>query len=80
MHETCLIIIHDPGMRPGPESNNCPAISGVNVNLVPGHYPIFMIIVPMQYYYFQAIIYPRKMPVISVQQSCLDLLASLGDI
>ena len=21
MHETCLIIIHDPGMRPGPE---CP--------------------------------------------------------
>ena len=21
MHETCLIIIHDPGMRPGPESN-----------------------------------------------------------
>ena len=22
MHETCLIIIHDPGMRTGPESNN----------------------------------------------------------
>ena len=21
MHETCLIIIHDPGMRPGPESD-----------------------------------------------------------
>ena len=24
MHETCLIIIHDPGMRPGPESNQGP--------------------------------------------------------
>ena len=24
MHETCLIIIHDPGMRPGPESNRGP--------------------------------------------------------
>ena len=28
MHETCLIIIHDPGMRPGPESNRGPWISG----------------------------------------------------
>ena len=26
MHETCLIIIHDPGMRPGPESN-------ININV-----------------------------------------------
>ena len=24
MHETCLIIIHEPGMRPGPESNRGP--------------------------------------------------------
>ena len=24
MHETCLIIILDPGMRPGPESNRGP--------------------------------------------------------
>ena len=24
MHETCLIIIHDPGMRPGPQSNRGP--------------------------------------------------------
>ena len=24
MHETCFIIIHDPGMRPGPESNRGP--------------------------------------------------------
>ena len=24
MHETCLIIIHDPGMRPGPELNRGP--------------------------------------------------------
>ena len=24
MHETCLIIIHDPGMRLGPESNRGP--------------------------------------------------------
>ena len=24
MHETCLIIIHDPSMRPGPESNRGP--------------------------------------------------------
>ena len=24
MHETCLIIIHDPGMRPGLESNQGP--------------------------------------------------------
>ena len=24
MHETCLIIIHDPGMRPGLESNRGP--------------------------------------------------------
>ena len=24
MHETSLIIIHDPGMRPGPESNRGP--------------------------------------------------------
>ena len=24
MHEICLIIIHDPGMRPGPESNGRP--------------------------------------------------------
>ena len=24
MHETCLIIIHDPGIRPGPESDRGP--------------------------------------------------------
>ena len=24
MHETCIIIIHNPGMRPGPESNRGP--------------------------------------------------------
>ena len=26
MHYTCIIIIHDPGMRPGPESNRGPLL------------------------------------------------------
>ena len=37
MHETCLIIIHDPGMRPGPEYVSCLDGGNPRVRSIPHH-------------------------------------------